>query len=88
MNNFRATSMRHVGMTEQSIRDIVKKKLAIGQQYRIRTVRTRIDEKDELVRAKCVDISTHVVTFKHRDGTRESFTYWTIWQQMLSGDFG
>ena len=80
-------SMFHIGMNRDSMKEAMLQKLAIGQQYRLKS--THATPNDNPVDAKCrlVDISANVAVFKHKNGYTESFTYQELWIQLMNGTF-
>ena len=79
------TSMCHVGMNRAAIKEAVLQKLAIGQQYRLRSVSATTHENGKEVKCRLTDISRNVAVFLHKNGTSESFTYPDLWIQMMDG---
>ena len=77
--------MQHTGMNRESYREAMLNKLAIGQQYRLKSKREHI-EKDT-VRCKLTDLSRNMAVFEHKDGKKESFTYQELWSMMMEGTF-
>ena len=82
MTGVKATSMRHIGMNQKAIKEAVLSKLAIGQQYYVKSVH----EGYESAQCKLVDLSTKVAVFEHKNGTTESFTYSELWRQIMVGE--
>lgn len=82
----RATSMRHVGMNREAARENVIQKLAIGQQYQLKSVNAA--EKDSSAKAVCelMSFGKNTAIFKHRNGTLETFTYQELWTQIVDKD--
>lgn len=87
MTGFSTTSMRHVGMNREDIKAAVLQQLIIGQQYVLKSVNAT--PNDEPVDARCtlIGLSKNVAAFKHKDGTKEAFTYQDIWKMLLEGTF-
>lgn len=77
--------MCHVGMNRTSMKEAVLQKLAIGQQYRLRSVSASAHENGKEVKCRLTDISRNVAVFLHKNGTSESFTYQELWIQMMDG---
>lgn len=75
------------GISHKAAKEVVQKKLCIGQQYRLKSVNAT--ERDKPVDAVCtlLEMGRNILIFKHRGGMREAFTYQDIWKQMQSGDF-
>ncbi|MBP3677868.1 MAG: hypothetical protein J6I97_05935 [Agathobacter sp.] len=75
------------GISHKTAKEVVQKKLCIGQQYRLKSVNAT--EHDKPVDAVCtlLEMGRNILIFKHRGGMREAFTYQDIWKQMQSGDF-
>ena len=81
MTGISTTSMRHVGMNKEAMKEAVLSKLAIGQQYYINSVH----DGYENVKVRLVDFSKRFAVFQHQNGTTESFTYSELWRQMMAG---
>lgn len=83
----RNESMRHIGMNRDSMKEVVLKRLAIGQQYRLKSINATSKDYPVSVICTLMDLNRNMVVFKHKNGTLESFTYQEIWTQMQCGDF-
>lgn len=81
MTGTKITSMRHVGMNKEAMKEAVLAKLAIGQQYYIDSVHEGYGN----VRVRLVSFSKRFAVFQHKNGTTESFTYSELWRQMMAG---
>jgi len=84
MTGISATSMRHMGMNAEAMKEAVLCNMAIGQQYRVQS----LHEGYGTVKCTLVDLSKKVAVFEHKNETRESFTYSELWRQMMSGTVG
>lgn len=80
-------AMSPSGMDREAIKKAILKKLAIGQQYRLKSVNATSKDYPVSVICTLMDLNRNVVVFKHKNGTLESFTYQEIWTQMMCGDF-
>lgn len=87
MTGFKTTSMRHVGMSREATKETVLSKLAIGQQYRLKSTSATPDDAGKVVKCSLSELSRNVAVFLHKNGTRESFTYQELWTQILDGTF-
>lgn len=87
MTGFKTTSMRHVGMSREATKETVLSKLAIGQQYRLRSTNATSDDRGKVVKCSLSELSRNVAVFLHKNGTTESFTYQELWTQILDGTF-
>lgn len=85
MTGIHNTSMCHVGMNREAMKEAVLQKLAIGQQYRVRSVSATTHENGKVVKCRLTDLSRNVAVFLHKNGTSESFTYQELWMQMMDG---
>lgn len=83
MADNRTTSMRHVGMSREAAKEAVLTKLAIGQQYRLKSSHKDPEEKGGFARCKLTDLSRNFAVFEHKDGTKETFTYQEIYRMMM-----
>ena len=81
------TSYRIKGIENIVMTEAVLKKLAIGQQYRLKSINATSKDYPVSVICTLMDLNRNVVVFKHKNGTLESFTYQEIWTQMMCGDF-
>lgn len=84
MTGISATSMRHMGMNAEAMKEAVLCNMGIGQQYRIKSTH----EGYGVVKCTLVELSNKVAVFEHKNGTRESFQYSELWNQMMSGAVG
>ena len=84
----RTTSMRHVGMNREAMREIVEGQLQIEQQYILQSEReTAKDERCKgFVRCKLMSFGKRIAVFKHQDDTMESFTYQDICRMLMAGE--
>lgn len=87
MTGIHNTSMCHVGMNREAMKEAVLQKLAIGQQYRLKSMHAAKGDVPKPAICTLMEFSQNVVVFKHKNNTLESFTYQEIWTQMASGDF-
>lgn len=78
-------SMYHIGMNREAIKEAVLQKVAIGQQYRLKSVSATSNEGGKEVRCRLTHFSQNVAVFLHKNGTSESFTYQDLWMQMMDG---
>lgn len=82
----RVTSMRHVGMNRDDLREVVQSRLLIGQQYFLKSKHECIEKKSGFVRCKLVLFSKNAAVFEHKNGTKESFTYQEIYSALIEGE--
>ncbi len=82
----RATSMRHVGVNRDAVREAAKKKLVIGQQYKLKSLVEDAEDASGLVKCKLIQLSKNFVVFQHQNGTKETFTYQDIWRMFMDGE--
>lgn len=87
MTGFRTDSMRHVGMNRADIKEAVLQKLVIGQQYVLKSVNATPNDGPVDARCTLAELNRNMAVFKHKDGTRETFTYQEIWKMLLEGNF-
>ena len=80
------TSMSHVGMTREAMKEAVTKKLKVGQKYQLKSVNATKDEKPVAAVCELMSFSTNSAIFKHRNGTLENLTYQELWTQIMDGD--
>lgn len=80
-------SMIPSGMNSEAVKKAALKNLAIGQQYRLKSVNATSKDYPVFVICTLMDLSKNVAVFKHKNGMLESFTYQEIWTQMMCGDF-
>lgn len=73
------------GITREAAKEAVKKKLQIGKRYLINSAH-KDQEDGNLSKVKLTEFSTFVAVFKHKNGTRESFTYPELYRQLLAGE--
>lgn len=83
----RSESMRHVGMNRADMKEAVLKKLVIGQQYILKSVNATSNDGPVDARCTLAEINRNMAVFKHKDGTRETFTYQEIWKMLMEGNF-
>lgn len=83
----RTTSMKHVGMTRDAMRDAVKGRLSVGQQYRMQSGRDNSEDKrrNNPTRCKLLYFSRNAAVFEHGDGATETFTYQELWAMLMEG---
>lgn len=65
----------------------MQKKLAIGQQYRLKSVNATGEDRAKMVVCTLLELGKNIAIFKHKNGTLETFTYQDLWKQMMDGDF-
>lgn len=89
MADHRTTSMCHVGMNREAVKEAVKSRLVTGQQYQLKSGREHIEDKrsNNFVCCKLEYFSRNAAVFEHKDGTKEAFTYQELWQMLLTGEF-
>ena len=89
MTGFRTDSMRHVGMNRADIKENVKGKLTIGEQYRYKSGRDSSEDKryNKFVSCKLLSFSRNAAVFEESDGRIETLTYQDIWTMLLEGNF-
>ena len=78
-------SMCNSGTHTAAMKEAVLKKLAIGQQYRLRSVNATPNDGGMVVKCRLTDISRNMAVFVHKNGMTESFTYPELWIQMMDG---
>lgn len=83
----RTTSMKHVGMTRDAMREAVKVRLHIGQQYQIQSGRDNAEDKrkNSITRCKLLYFSKNTAAFEDGDGSMETFTYQELWAMLMKG---
>ena len=89
MAGFRTDSMRHVGMNRVAIKEAIKSKLIIGQQYRYKSGRDCTEDKryNNFTSCKLLSFGRNVAVFEESDGRIETLTYQDIWKMLLEGSF-
>lgn len=83
----RNESMRHIGMSRDSIKEAVLQKLDIGQQYRLKSVNATPNDNPADAKCRLIELSKNAAVFLHKNGTTESFAYQDLWKQMIDGTF-
>ena len=85
MADHRTVSMCHVGMTREAVKEAVKSRLSIGQQYQLKSGRDHTEDKrcNNIVRCKLESFSRNAAVFECKDGTKETFTYQELWQMLM-----
>lgn len=83
----RSESMRHVGMNRADMKEAVLQKLVIGQQYILKSVNATPNDGPVDARCTLIELGKNMAIFKHRNGTRETFTYTEIWKMLMEGNF-
>lgn len=83
----RATSMKHVGMTRDAMKEAVKGRLHIGQQYQLQSGRDNSEDKRKNNRTRCklLYFSRNAAVFEDGDGGTETFTYQELWTMLMEG---
>lgn len=79
------TSLYHTGIEKSAMKEAVLQKLAIGQQYKIKSVHASPLDEGKVVKCQLEELSKNVAVFRHKNGTTESFTYQELWIQMMNG---
>ena len=90
MTEFRTDSMRHIGMNRDAIREAVKSRLVIGQQYVMENGRDVAEDERKRVTVRCrlISFSRNVAVFKQIGKTfTETLTYQEIWKMLVEGTF-
>lgn len=74
MAGFSTTSMRHVGMNRVAIKEAIKSKLIIGQQYLIISDKEPLEDKRkrDFVRYNLVSLGRNTVVFEYKNGQKET----------------
>lgn len=80
------TSMSHVGMNREAVREAIQSKLVIGQKYQLKSVNATKDDKAVAAVCELMSFGKNSAIFKHRNGTLESFVYQELWTQITKGD--
>ena len=80
-------SVQYRGMDRESMKEAVMQKLAIGQQYQIKSVSATPNDNPVDTKCRLTELSRNVAVFIHKNGTSESFTYQELWMQMMAGTF-
>lgn len=85
MADHRTTSMRHIGMTRDAMKEAVKSRLTVGQQYQLKSGRDDSEDKrrNNIVCCKLISFSRNTAEFEHEDGTKETFTYQELWTMLM-----
>lgn len=85
MADHRTTYMRHVGMTREAMKEVVKSRLIIGQQYQLKSGRDDPEDKrcNNIVHCKLISFSRNAAVFEHGDGTKETLTYQELWTMLM-----
>ena len=78
-------SMIHLGMNREAMKEAVLQNLAIGQQYRIKSISATPNDGGKVVKCRLSDLSRNMAVFTHKNGTTESFIYPELWIQMMDG---
>ena len=88
MADHRTTRMRHVGMNREAVKEAVKSRLVIGQQYQLKSGKDHTEDKrcNNFVCCKLEYFSRNSAVFENTDGTKESFTYQELWQMLMKQD--
>ena len=89
MTGFKTTSMRHVGMTREAMREAVMKRLTIGQQYMIEDRRGIKEDckKTEYTRCTLTGFSRNFAVFCHAGGKiMETVAYQELWKMLMAGE--
>ena len=79
------TSMRHVGMNRDVLRETVQSHMTVGQSYMLKS-KYETESKTGFVRCKLVSFSKNAAVFEHKNGAKESFTYQEICSVLMSGE--
>ena len=90
MAEHRTTAMCHVGMNRDAVREAVKNKLIIGQQYMMEVNRDIENDKKKKPQIRCelVSFSQNTAVFKHvGKNMTETLTYQDIWRMLVEGSF-
>lgn len=89
MTGMKATSMRHVGMNRADMREAVKKRLAIGQQYMIEDRRGIKEDckKTEYTRCTLMGFGRNFAVFCHTGKKiTETVTYQELWKMLMADE--
>jgi len=80
----RVTSMRHVGMNRDAMREAVQSQMTVGQSYNVKS-KHETESKDGFVRCRLVSFSKNAAVFEHKNGTKESFAYQELCSVLMGG---